>query len=636
MKGVPIMKKEDRNVYIANMDVEEAQKIYSEKLISGSSFEEIHVLESLGRITYRAVYAEKSSPHYTSAAMDGIAVKAEKTYEASDIHPLTLEEEKDFIYINTGHLIPASYDAVIMIEDVIDLGQGKIQIIKAAYPWQYVRTIGEDIVATEMIIPSRHKIRPMDMGALISGGIEKIDAYKKPSVGIIPTGSELVESFSELKKGKIIESNSRVFEGLIQEYGGESNRYSPVEDNLELLKQAILKGVKENDILLVNAGSSAGDKDFTVKAIKELGEVVVHGIAMKPGKPTILGIVNNKPVIGIPGYPVSAYLVFDTFVKSLIYSYTGQKEVKDEIKAIISKRIVSSLKNKDIIRVNLGYVHEHYVATPLSSGAGATMSLVKADGLVSIPQNSEGVEAGQEVDVRLLKSISNIKETIVSIGSHDLIMDVISDMMPLSSGHVGSMGGIMAMKRDECHLAPIHLLDMATGQYNISYIKKYFQGKKMALIKGVKRLQGLIIAQGNPSNIKGIEDIARKDVTYVNRQRGAGTRMLLDYLLQKLSIATTDVKGYDREMTTHMTVAMAVKSGTATTGLGIASAAKAMDLDFIEIGFEDYDFLVPHDFLEDERMKRFLKIIQSQEFTDRVYALGGYDCKGIGEIIVID
>lgn len=630
------MKKEDRNVYIANMDVEEAQKIYSEKLISGSSFEEIHVLESLGRITYRAVYAEKSSPHYTSAAMDGIAVKAEKTYEASDIHPLTLEEEKDFIYINTGHLIPASYDAVIMIEDVIDLGQGKIQIIKAAYPWQYVRTIGEDIVATEMIIPSRHKIRPMDMGALISGGIEKIDAYKKPSVGIIPTGSELVESFSELKKGKIIESNSRVFEGLIQEYGGESNRYSPVEDNLELLKQAILKGVKENDILLVNAGSSAGDKDFTVKAIKELGEVVVHGIAMKPGKPTILGIVNNKPVIGIPGYPVSAYLVFDTFVKSLIYSYTGQKEVKDEIKAIISKRIVSSLKNKDIIRVNLGYVHEHYVATPLSSGAGATMSLVKADGLVSIPQNSEGVEAGQEVDVRLLKSISNIKETIVSIGSHDLIMDVISDMMPLSSGHVGSMGGIMAMKRDECHLAPIHLLDMATGQYNISYIKKYFQGKKMALIKGVKRLQGLIIAQGNPSNIKGIEDIARKDVTYVNRQRGAGTRMLLDYLLQKLSIATTDVKGYDREMTTHMTVAMAVKSGTATTGLGIASAAKAMDLDFIEIGFEDYDFLVPHDFLEDERMKRFLKIIQSQEFTDRVYALGGYDCKGIGEIIVID
>ncbi|MFA5527353.1 MAG: molybdopterin biosynthesis protein [Peptostreptococcales bacterium] len=630
------MKKEDRNVYIANMDVEEAQKIYSEKLISGSSFEEIHVLESLGRITYRAVYAEKSSPHYTSAAMDGIAVKAEKTYEASDIHPLTLEEEKDFIYINTGHLIPASYDAVIMIEDVIDLGQGKIQIIKAAYPWQYVRTIGEDIVATEMIIPSRHKIRPMDMGALISGGIEKIDAYKKPSVGIIPTGSELVESFSELKEGKIIESNSRVFEGLIQEYGGESNRYSPVEDNLELLKQAILKGVKENDILLVNAGSSAGDKDFTVKAIKELGEVVVHGIAMKPGKPTILGIVNNKPVIGIPGYPVSAYLVFDTFVKSLIYSYTGQKEVKDEIKAIISKRIVSSLKNKDIIRVNLGYVHEHYVATPLSSGAGATMSLVKADGLVSIPQNSEGVEAGQEVDVRLLKSISNIKETIVSIGSHDLIMDVISDMMPLSSGHVGSMGGIMAMKRDECHLAPIHLLDMATGQYNISYIKKYFQGKKMALIKGVKRLQGLIIAQGNPSNIKGIEDIARKDVTYVNRQRGAGTRMLLDYLLQKLSIATTDVKGYDREMTTHMTVAMAVKSGTATTGLGIASAAKAMDLDFIEIGFEDYDFLVPHDFLEDERMKRFLKIIQSQEFTDRVYALGGYDCKGIGEIIVID
>ena len=320
----------------------------------------------------------------------------------------------------------------------------------------------------------------------------------------------------------------------------------------------------------------------------------------------------------------------------MIYKYTGQYEKNEEmLKATLSKRIVSSLKNQEMVRVNLGYVNDRYVATPLSSGAGATMSLVKADGIVTIPQNSEGVEAGEEVDVRVLKNITNIKDTLVSIGSHDLIMDVISDMMPLSSGHVGSMGGIMAMKRGECHIAPIHLLDMVTGDYNIAYIEKYFKGKKMALIKGVKRLQGLIVAKGNPAGIKGIEDIAKKEVVYVNRQRGAGTRLLLDYKLEELQIDPNSVKGYEREMTTHMAVAMAVKTGSATTGLGIASASKAMDLDFVEVGFEDYDFLVPYEYLENERTQRFVSILKSKEFANRVYELGGYGLENIGQIITL-
>lgn len=626
-----------RNIYIDNIDVDVAKKEYLDKLNIKAQWEEIDVVNSLGRVTFEAVYARLSSPNYNAAAMDGILVESAKTIGATEINPKTLEEGKDFLYINTGNPVVDPYDAVIMIEDVIQLGEGKVQILKAAHPWQHIRPIGEDIVATEMILPSKHKIRPIDIGALISGGIEKVRVYKKPKVGILPTGSEIIEDIKELETGKIIDSNSRVFEALTVEAGGLPKRYSPIEDDYEKIKEAVLKGVEENDILLIGAGSSAGSKDYTANVIEELGEVIIHGVALKPGKPTILGIINGKPVMGIPGYPVSAYLVFETFVTPIILKYIGLKEEKETfVDAIISKKITSTLKSRELIRVNLGYVKDKLIATPLSSGAGVTMSLVKADGIAIIPQSLEGVDAGGSVKVKLLKPLNRIKETLVSIGSHDMIMDILGDMVKLSSGHVGSMGGILAMKRGECHIAPIHLLDLETGEYNISYVERYFPGQKMALIKGVKRHQGFIVEKGNPKGIKDFSDLVREDVVYVNRQRGAGTRILLDYHLNKENIDPANIRGYDREMTTHMAVATAVRTGSASVGLGIYSAAKALDLDFIDIAYEDYDFLLPYELLEDERVKEFIRTLKSQEFKERVEALGGYGFENIGEIIMVE
>ncbi|MCF6460351.1 molybdopterin biosynthesis protein [Clostridium sp. Cult3] len=630
------MDKMRRNIYIDNIDVDKAKESYYRSLAIKPEWEEIDVLDSLNRITFEPQYAKVSSPNYNAAAMDGILVQASKTIGAATTNPKILEEDKDFTYVNTGNMVVEPYDAVIMIEDVIEVEKGKVQILKAAHPWQHIRPIGEDIVATEMITPSKHKIRPIDLGALISGGIQKLKVYKEPKVGILPTGTEIIEKVDRLKPGKIIDSNSRVFEALVQEDGGIPNRYSPVEDDYGKLKKAVLKGVKENDILIIGAGSSAGTKDYVVHVIEELGEVAIHGVALKPGKPTILGIIDGKPVIGIPGYPVSSYIVFETFVRPLILKYIGLEEEEDLIvEAISSKKIVSSLKNRELARVNLGYVDDKLVATPLSSGAGVTMSLVKADGIAIIPQNLEGVEAGDKVNVRLLKPLSQIKRTLVSIGSHDIIMDILGDMMRLTSGHVGSMGGILAMKRGECHIAPIHLLDLETGEYNISYIRKYFPGEKMALIKGVKRHQGFIVEKGNPKNIRDFSDLTREDIIYVNRQRGAGTRILLDYHLGRNQIDPSIIEGYDREFTTHMAVATAVKTGSATTGLGIYSAAKALDLDFINIAFEDYDFLVTQDSLEDEKVKQFINILKSEEFKERVDNLGGYGFENIGEVIMI-
>lgn len=627
----------DRSTYIDNIDVEEAKSKYFQKLNIMGNYEDVSIMDSLGRITYEAIFANTSSPNYNAAAMDGIAVISSHTNGATESSPITLELEKDFIYVNTGNVIVEPYDSVIMIEDCIELGEGKIQILKAAYPWQHIRQIGEDIVATEMILSSRHKIRSMDIGALISGGIDRLKVYKKPKVGILPTGSEIVENIEEVTDGKIIDSNSRVFEGLVMEYGGIPKRYHPHEDDYELLKGAILKGVEENDMLVINAGSSAGTRDYTVKLVRELGEVIIHGVAMKPGKPTILGIINNKPVLGIPGYPVSAYMVFEVFVKPIIERFTGIEEYpKEFIKAKLSRRVVSSLKNRELVRVNLGFVNNKLIATPVSGGAGVSMSLVKADGIAIIPRNVEGVEAGDEVDVELFKSLPLIKNRLVSIGSHDLIMDIIGDMMNITSSHVGSLGGIMALKRGECHLAPTHLLDMETGEYNISYIKKYFPNEKMILIKGVKRQQGFIVQKGNPMNIRDFKDLTRDNITYANRQRGAGTRVLLDYHLKLDKINPSQVVGYTRELNTHMAVATAVKTGSATTGLGIYSAAKALDLDFIDITFEDYDFLLPYGLIEDPRIKAFIETLKSKEFRKRVEALGGYDFENTGEIITIE
>jgi putative molybdopterin biosynthesis protein len=631
------MKKEDRNIYISNVDIDQAKKLYFSKFkYTNIEYEEISVYDSLDRVTYNAVYANISSPHYNSAAMDGIAVLAQNTYGASEINPKLLIKGKDFVYVNTGNVIKDVYNAVIMIEDVIEVDDNSIKILSPAYPWQHIRPIGEDMVVGEMIIPSRHKVRPMDIGALIAGGINKVMVYKKPNVAIIPTGSEIVESVKELKEGKIIDSNSRVFENLVMKYGGIPNRYSPQKDDYNNLKKLIEEASMNNDIVITNAGTSAGSEDYVVKIIREIGEVVVHGVALKPGKPTILGIINEKPIIGIPGYPVSSYIAFEEFAKPLIYKYIGlEKENEEVYDAILSKRLVSSLKNKEIVRVNLGFVNNKLIATPLTRGAGVTMSLVKADGFLEIPRKSEGIDAGSEVEVRIIKPLKEIKSSLVSIGSHDIIMDVIGDMINLSSGHVGSMGGIMAMKRKEAHMAPIHLLDENTGEYNISYIKKYFSNENMALIKGVKRLQGFMVQNGNPKNINSFEDLYREDLSYVNRQRGAGTRILLDYNLKKLNIDANSVNGYEREMNTHMAVAVSVKSGSADTGLGVLSAAKAMDLDFIPVGYESYDFLVYKGNLEDVKIKRFISILKSDEFKEKINKLGGYELDNTGDVIHI-
>jgi putative molybdopterin biosynthesis protein len=633
-----------QKVFLSNMELEEALQVYLSKVspvkLEG---EVIDTWEAKGRVSCSPVFSRLSSPFYNCSAMDGIAVSSSRTCGASDRNHIELSEGKDYVVVDTGDPVPKEFDSVIMVEDLINAGEGKVAIYKSAVPWQNIRPIGEDIVEAQLIIPSRHVIRPVDIGAMIAGGVNQVEVYKKPVVGILPTGTELVEPGSELKVGNIIEFNSRVFSAMVEDWGAVPKRYGIVRDSYELVRSAVERAAEECDMVLVNAGSSAGREDFTCEVIKELGEVYVHGVAIKPGKPVILGAVKGKPVVGIPGYPVSAYFVMENICSKVIRGLSAMEAPKAKtVEAVLSRRVMSSLKYLEFVRVKLGYVGEKLIATPLNRGAGATMSLVRADGVLEVPQSIEGFEAGTKVEIKLLKSEEEIRNTLVCIGSHDPIIDITSDLLHLknsryflSSAHVGSMGGIMALKTGEAHMAPIHLLDMECGEYNISYIKKYLGGKDIAIIKGVSRIQGLMVQKGNPMEISSLKDLAERDLRFVNRQRGSGTRLFLDYNLKKLGILPEEVSGYEREELTHLAVAAAVEAQDADCGLGVYSAAALMGLDFIPLGNEEYDFAVPREFLELDVMKEFIEILKSSEFKAELDRLGGYDYSSIGEIIYV-
>lgn len=625
-----------RNIYIDNIDVEVALKEYFSQISLELKSEKISVLDSIGRVTSKAVYANYCSPTYAASAMDGIFIFSEKIKEATEITPVYLKED-DFKYVNTGNPLDlSSGDCVVMIEELIKLENGTFKIIKNAKPWQHVRPVGEDIVAGEMLIKSNHKISPQDLGALITGGIKEIEVYKKPNIAIVPTGDEVIDIFKEeFKEKSVIDCNSYVFSAQIREWGGVPYIQERLKDDYNEMKKKLDELSKKFDVVIINAGSSAGSKDYTKSVIQEIGEVIIHGVAIKPGKPTILGKINEKPVIGIPGYPVSAYLAMDIFVRPLLERVTNISNEKKFIEGKLGKSIVSSLKHKELVRVTIHRSMDDYIVMPLARGAGITTSLSKADGILAIPRSVEGISVGERVKVELLKPLKEIEDNLVSVGSHDIVMDLIGDSIKLCSTHVGSFGGILAIKQRNADIAPIHMLDEQNGEYNISFIQKYFPTEDMTLIKGVERIQGLIVQKGNPLNIKDIKDMFEKDIRFVNRQRGSGTRILLDYWLKTEKLDCINLKGYDYEVATHLDVAMAVKNGTAEAGLGIMEAAKIADLDFIPLAKEEYDFLINPEVKDSEKISEFIKFLKSDFLRERIENLTGYGLNRPGEIVEI-
>ncbi len=635
-----------RRIYLHMESPEKARELFLSRFDLQTMLppEEILTAAALGRVTASPAMARWSSPAAHQAAMDGFAVTAAATFGATPESPRHLALGREAFAVNTGHALPPGTDAVIMVEQVPDPDADPITVEAPIFPWQHVRRVGEDLVAGEMVLPEGSPITPWAQGALLAAGVSRVSVRRRPRVIIIPTGSELTpvgDLSGEPPAGRLPEFNSVILAGLVAEAGGIPEVRPIVPDDPAALTQALQEAVAAGDMVLVNAGSSAGTEDYTYQAIAALGEVLVHGVAMMPGKPTLLGVVAGKPVIGNPGYPVSAVLSFEQFAAPLISALAGKRPVpRPTLTVYPAQNLPSKPGLTEFIRVTLGRVGDKVIATPLPRGAGTITSLVRADGLLVVPALSEGLEEDRPVAAELLAPLEDIEGTLVVLGSHDNTLDLLATLLRrsdprlrLSSGHVGSLGGLMALRQGRAHLGGSHLFDPETKTYNVPYIQRYLPDVPLKLINLAWRQQGLMVLPGNPKNIRTIADLTRPGVRFINRQRGAGTRVLLDYLLQDQGLEARAIQGYEREEYTHMAVAVNVLSGTADAGLGILAAARALGLDFIPLLPERYDLVVPESTFQEPRFQTLLAVIRSPAFQDAAQALGGYDLQDCGRIL---
>jgi len=576
--------------------------------------------------------------------MDGIAVRAADTVGAGETTPVLLAVD-EFEVIDTGDPLPAGYDAVVMREHVHRTSDGRAELRAAVPPYQHVRTIGEDITASELLLPVGHRLRPVDIAACAAAGATQLVVRRRPKVVIVPTGDEIRPVGTDLAPGEIADTNSLMLAAQASEIGCDARVAAIVGDDPQLIIGALREAAAQADLVILIAGSSAGRDDYTARVVAEAGSLAVHGVAVKPGHPVVLGTVAGavaKPVLGAPGYPVSAALTFDIFAAPMLASLEGTApRERPTTTARLARKLASSIGSDDWIRVRLGRVGDDVIATPLPRGAGVLTSLVRADGLLVVPAGLEGHHAGDQVRVQLLRGLTEIGRTIVAIGSHDLVLDVAASalraadpLVTLASSNVGSLGGLVALRDGLCHVAGSHLLDPDTGEYTLPYVDRLLgDGPDIAVIRLVHRDQGLMVAPGNPLAIAGIEDLTRPGLRYVNRQRGAGTRVLLDHELSRRGLDATRISGYSREEHTHLGVAAAVAAGRADTGMGILAAAKAFGLDFIPVAREPYDLVLRASTVDDDLLAPLWALLQQIDFRTQVESLGGYSCAETGQRI---
>lgn len=645
---------QEQSIYLHDIALDQAITAWHTALIAQGLLqplpsEAIALPKALGRVTAAPVWARISAPHYHASAMDGYAVLADDTHGATETSPKQLRIGQQAFYVDTGDPLPPQTNAVIMIEHVqrLESADGPcIEILEPTPPWRYVRPMGEDMVATELVLPANHRLRPQDLGAIAGCGHNTVEVYRQPRVAIIPTGTELVPPGINLKPGDIIEYNSLMLGAQAEEAGALITRYPITADVYDAIRAAVVDALASHDLVAVNAGSSAGSEDYTARIVADLGQLCVHGIAIRPGHPVILGVAQGKALVGIPGYPVSAALTFDLLVKPLLYRWQGLlPPERPTIQAQLTRKVLSPMGEDEFLRVTVGKVGDKVVATPLAGGAGVISSLVKADGILTIPRFSEGHHAGEQVTVELLCAPSKIDQTIVAIGSHDMTLDLLADhlrrtnpQVGLSSAHVGSLSGLLALQRGEAHLAGSHLLDEETGEYNLGYIQRLLtpHGVRVVVLGFVNRVQGLIVPKGNPKGVTTLDDLLRPDLVFVNRQRGAGTRVLLDYELKRRQLDPRQIQGYERQEYTHLAVAAAVKSAASDCGLGIMAAARALDLDFVPLLTERYDLIIPVEHYESRLLQPLLALIRAdsaQAFRQAVATLGGYETEPMGQVL---
>lgn len=638
----------ERTVFLHDVPLERARERFDAALdAAGARSAETETLaldDALGRVTARPVIARVSSPHYHACAMDGIAVVAARTAGALETAPVELVVGTDAVVVDTGDPLPGGFDAVIAIEQVEPRANGRVAVRAAAAPFQHVRAIGEDVVASEVVVPTLRRLGVADLAACAAAGVAAVEVVRRPRVAVITTGDELVDVTTDAPvPGAILDSNGVLLRACVRLYGGEVTLALRVRDEEEALVAAVRDALAVADAVVVNAGSSAGRDDYTARVFARFGDVVVHGVAIRPGHPLVLAVARDAriPLVGIPGYPVSAAICADLFLRPLL-ERLGHRDAPEprELEVELTRKLFSPLGEDEYVRAVAARVDGRLVATPLRRGAGVITSLSRANVLVTILRFSEGARAGSRVTARALRPLAQIERTLLAVGSHDVALDLLAgrlaaDGVELVSAHVGSIAGLVALRERSAHLAGTHVLDPATSSYNDAAVRRYGPREPVALVRLAEREQGLAVAPGNPLGIASLADVVRTRARYVNRQADAGTRILLDALLARTGIAPDTIAGYDRLEFSHLAVAQLVANGNADAGLAIRAAARAFGLDFLSVAWEPYDLALPERSLAEPRIARLIAILREPAFRADVEALGGYDCSHAGDVRIV-
>ncbi|WP_207260417.1 molybdopterin biosynthesis protein [Desulfovibrio sp. Huiquan2017] len=641
-----------RNIYLKTIPPEEAVALAKAHLDRDALLGTEHVPthEAAGRVTAEPVYARYSSPTFHAAAMDGVAVSAESTFAAREDAPVSLPRGEGFVFVNTGNPLPEGKNAVVMIENVVQQDANTVLIDAPAFPWQHVRRIGEDIVATELLIPQNRELTPSDIGALLSAGIYDLKVRETVKTIFLPTGDEVLNFLDrpEPRAGQVIESNSQVFRAYARSWGMDAAWSAPVPDDEDALRNAVLDGLKSGcHMVVVGAGSSAGSKDYSRRVFESIGTVLVHGISVMPGKPSLLAVTDERSgypgrlLVGAPGYPVSAIVCHEKILAPVVHWLMGKSAPeRHEANIVLARKTPSRPGMREALRLAAGRIGENIVGAPLARGAGMITTMTRAQAVTYIPEDAEGVEQGETVKAELLVHKSDLDRVLVHVGSHDNTLDLLanelmglSDSLRLVSSHAGSMGGLTALKAGSALFAGAHLFDPETGDFNFPFIERYLKDIPVTVVNLAIRHQGLIVPKGNPLSIRGVDDLTRDDVVFINRQRGAGTRILLDHHLKKAGISPRDVTGYENEEFTHMAVAVNVLTGAASCGLGIYAAAKALGLDFVPLAHERYDLIIPEAYVDDPRIRTLIEIIKRPAVQAKIKAQGGYETDMTGRIM---
>jgi len=605
--------------------------------------ESVPLTRALTRVLAHDVVAAVDAPPFDRSNVDGFALHAADTVGAGDTTPKILRLNAEVIAsgdspkltvergtataIATGGVMPRGADAVVMIEhtELTSDGAPSLELRRAAAPGQFVSYAGSDIARGETLLRRGTRVGSREIGMLAACGLAAVEVVRRPKVAVLSTGNELVAPGSPLKSAGVYDSNSAIIAAAISEAGGEPLSFGAFPDDAASLEKAMRQALAKSDLVVVSGGTSKGAGDLSHEVVLRLGPpgILVHGVALKPGKPLCLGVIGDKPIVVLPGFPTSAIFTFHAFVAPIIRARAGlPSEDARKLIARVPVRVASELGRKEFVLVSLIDTDNGTVAFPTGKGSGAVTSFSQADGFLEIDALASALDAGTSAQVTLIGSAAHAPDLVIT-GSHDVALDVVVGALAdrgfsARTLAIGSLGGVAAATRSECDIAPVHLIDPDSGQYNVHLVTP-----GLRLVRGWERMQGILFRPGD----KRFEGRRAQDalkaalgdpsVLMVNRNAGAGTRVLIDELLKGAR-----PPGYANQPKSHNAVAAAIAQGRADWGLAIEPVSKLYGLEFLPVAPEHYDFLVVQSRSERPAVQAFLAALSDEKTRERIRALG--------------